>query len=150
MEKYSQKIQIRWSDIDQNRHLRHSVYYDYGAMIRINFLNERGLTSQKMEELKTGPIMFREEAVFKREISLNDKVVIDVQLTRSTDNYSRWSLRHHFIKDDGTVAAILNLDGAWIDLEKRKLGIPGSLIKEVFDDFPKSEDYQLILKTEKV
>jgi acyl-CoA thioester hydrolase len=141
MEKYSQPLQIRWSDIDQNRHLRHSVYYDYGAMVRVAFLSSMGLTSKKMEELNIGPVLFREEIIFKREIRLEDEVTIDVVLSKSTHDHSRWSLRHHFVKADGTLAAVLTIDGAWIDLEKRKLAKPGKFIQEVFEAFPKAEDF---------
>jgi acyl-CoA thioester hydrolase len=35
MNQYSKKIDIRWSDIDANFHLRHSVYYDLGAFLRM-------------------------------------------------------------------------------------------------------------------
>lgn len=144
MDNYALPLQIRWSDIDQNRHLRHSVYYDYGAMMRMNFLTENGLSLKKMEEMKIGPILFREEAVFRREIKLEDKVTLDVELTKSTSDFSRWSLRHNFIHADGTVATKLSIDGAWLDLEKRKLAIPGEFIRSVFDLFPKSADFQII------
>ena len=146
MKKFSLPVQIRWADIDQNRHLRHSVYYDYGAMSRITFLSGMGLTAEKMEELKIGPIIFREEAIFRREINLEDKIEIDVELVKATSDYARWTIRHTITKQDGTVAAILNLDGAWIDIEKRKLALPGDLIQKIFQDFPKSADFQLITK----
>lgn len=135
-------VQIRWADIDQNRHMRHSVYYDYGAMMRMHVLYSQGLTTHKLEELKIGPILFREEAIFKREIKLEDRVTISVELLKSTKDYSRWSLRHQFIKDDGTLAAILNLDGAWIDMEKRKLAIPSEFVQHVFEKFPKSPEFE--------
>jgi acyl-CoA thioester hydrolase len=146
MKKYSLPIQIRWADIDQNRHLRHSVYYDYGAMVRIAFLSEMGLTAEKLEELKIGPIIFREEAIFKREINLEDKIEIDVELTKATSDFSRWAIRHTITKQNGTVAAILNLDGAWIDLEKRKLATAPEFIQKIFSDFPKSDDFQWVIK----
>src|SRR5436190_22130857 len=146
MEKYSLPIQIRWADIDQNRHLRHSVYYDYGAMVRITFLSEMGLTAEKLEELKIGPIIFREEAIFKREINLADKIEMDVELTKATPDFSRWGIRHNITKKNGTIAAILNLDGAWIDIEKRKLALAPDLIQKIFRDFPKSSDFQLVTK----
>ena len=146
MKRYSKQVQIRWSDIDQNRHLRHSVYYDFGAFIRIAFLTEQGLTAAKMEELKVGPIIFREEAIFKKEIRPEDFIEMDVELLKSTPDFSRWSLRHHLKKADGTIAAILNLDGAWIDIEKRKLTVPGEIIRNAFEHFPKSEEYTPIKK----
>jgi acyl-CoA thioester hydrolase len=144
MSHYSKPMQIRWADIDANRHLRHSVYYDYGATMRMNVLSEGGLTTKKLEELATGPILFREEAIFKREILLEDKIILTVEVVKASEDYSRWSLRHQFIKNDEAVAAILNVDGAWIDLNKRKLAIPDPFIQEIFARFPKSADFELI------
>lgn len=146
MTNYSTSVQIRWADIDQNRHLRHSVYYDYGAMMRMNVLYSNGLTTQKLEELKVGPILFREEAIFKREIKLEDHITINVELLKSTEDYARWSLRHHFIKEDKTLAAILTIDGAWMDLEKRKLMVPDNFVREVFAKFPKSPEFEWVVR----
>jgi acyl-CoA thioester hydrolase len=144
MEKFSRSIQIRWSDIDANRHLRHSVYYDYGATARMMFLSENGLTTEKLEQFQIGPILFREEAIFKREIRLEDQITAEVELVKATPDFSRWSLRHNLIKADGTVAAIINIDCAWIDLVKRKLVVPNEFIQSIFASAPKSSDFQLI------
>jgi len=136
-------IQIRWSDIDQNRHLRHSAYYDYGAMVRMRYLNDHGLTTEKMEELQVGPILFREEALFKKEIVLEDKITVNVEIVSAREDYSRWSLRHTFLKEQDKIAAIINMDGAWLDLTKRKLAQPPEFVKEIFRSFPKSQDFKL-------
>ena len=144
MENYTLPIQIRWSDIDQNRHLRHSAYYDYGAMVRVSCFVEQGLTTAKLEELNIGPVLFREEAIFKREIRFEDKISVDLQLLKSLPDFSRWSIRHHFYKEDKTLAAIINLDAAWIDLTKRKLAVPNSFIQNVFAGFPKAEGFAWI------
>ena len=144
MQHFSETIQIRWADIDANRHLRHSVYYDYGAAMRMHTLSAQGLTTKKLEEFAIGPILFREEAIFKREILLEDKITITVELVKTTEDYGRWSLRHQFLKADNTLAAILNVDGAWIDLNKRKLAVPNEFIRDIFEAFPKSPDFQLI------
>jgi acyl-CoA thioester hydrolase len=149
MEKYSLPIQVRWSDIDQNRHLRHSAYYDYGATVRIACFSEHGLTNLKFEELRIGPILFREEAIFKREIKFEDKITVDLLVTKATSDFSRWSVRHHFFKDDGTLSAIINLDGAWIDVLARKLAIPDDFIQRVFEDFPKAKDFEIIVREKK-
>lgn len=134
-------IQVRWADIDANRHLRHSAYYDFGATMRFAMLNERGITAAKLEEMQIGPVLFREEAIFRREIRFEDPITLTMELTRATADYSRWSIRHHFLKEDKTVAAIIHIDGAWIDLVKRKLAAPGPKIREAFATFPRSEDF---------
>lgn len=141
---FKQTVQIRWADIDANRHLRHSVYYDFGASMRMAALHSQGLTMKKLEELRIGPILFREEAIFKREIKFEDEITMDVELVKSREDFARWSLRHRFVKSDGTVAAIVNIDGAWIDLAKRKLAIPDPFIVHVFEAFPKAADFEFI------
>ena len=149
LDKFSLPIQVRWSDIDQNRHLRHSAYYDYGATVRIACFSQHGLTNLRFEELRIGPILFREEAIFKREIKFEDRVIVDLAVTKATPDFSRWSVRHHLYKEDGTVAAIINLDGAWMDILARKLAVPDLFIQSVFDDFPKSSDFESIILKKK-
>jgi len=149
MDKFSLPIQVRWSDIDQNRHLRHSAYYDYGATVRVACFSQHGLTNLKFEELRIGPILFREEAVFKREIKFEDHITVDLIVTKATPDFSRWSIRHQFLKEDGTTAAVINLDGAWMDILARKLAVPDSGIQNVFDGFPKSPDFEQIIRAKK-
>src|SRR5687767_2161859 len=112
MQNPSQSIQIRWADIDANRHLRHSVYYDYVAAMIIYVLSAQDLTTTILVEFQIGPVLCIEECIFKREILLEDKITLTLELIKATPDFGRWSLRHQFLKGDGTVAAILNLDGA--------------------------------------
>ena len=144
MSTFSMPLSIRWADIDANRHLRHSVYYDFAAAARMKLLSDRGLTTKKFEEFHMGPILFREEAVFRKEILLEDQITITVELYKTNEDYSRWSLRHTFLKEDGSLATTLNIDGAWIDLNLRKLAKPNDFIKKIFSEFPKSADFELI------
>ena len=144
MNNYTLPIQIRWADIDANNHLRHSVYFDYAAAMRIRLLSDHGLTTQKLDEFRIGPILFREEIFFKKEVRLEDSLTLDVEILKATSNFSRWSIRHHYYKNGDTLCAILNIDGAWLDLDKRKLGTPNDTIIYAFDQFPKAADFELI------
>lgn len=141
MSSYIKPIEIRWSDLDPNFHLRHSVYYDFGAYIRFSFLEEHGLTSSFMVKHQFGPILFREECVFKREIRKDDVITIDVQLLKARPDHSRWTIQHRIIKNDDEIAAIITVDGAWMDVVQRKLTIPPDTVKHVFDKMPKAEQF---------
>ncbi|WP_018627381.1 acyl-CoA thioesterase [Niabella aurantiaca] len=136
MEPFIRELQIRWSDLDLNGHLRHSVYYDWGAYCRIRFLSEKGLTTTRMMELRVGPVIFREECVFKKEIRPGDPVFIDLELTRSRRDFSRWGMQHRIYKDAHTLAAIISLEGAWMDTLKRKLTIPPSEVAAAYNVMP--------------
>ena len=128
--------------MDPNFHLRHSVYYDWGAFCRIEFLNEHGLTADVMQRLRFGPILFREECVFRKEISIGDAVSISLNLMKSRKDYSRWSIQHYISKGDGVLAALLTVDGAWLNVIERKLATPPEQVFHVFEKMPKAENFE--------
>ncbi|MBA2499479.1 MAG: acyl-CoA thioesterase [Chitinophagaceae bacterium] len=134
-------VQVRWSDLDPNFHLRHSVYYDWGALCRINFFYKFGLTSSLMQQFHLGPILFREECIFKKEIHLQDTVMIDLILKKGNRDISRWSIQHRVLKNDNILSAIITVDGAWIDTSKRKLTVPPDQAIAVFEQMPKGADF---------
>lgn len=146
MHSYIKPVEVRWSDLDPNFHVRHSVYYDWGAYSRINYLNEKGLTPAVMTQLQFGPILFREECVFRKEIRFGDPLTIDLQLLRSREDFSRWSIRHQLFRDGDTLAAIITVDGAWLDTARRKLATPPEMVQKVFVDMTRSADFEWINK----
>ena len=144
MEKFSIPVQIRWADLDPNRHLRHSVYYDFGAYVRVACFSQLGLTTKKLEELGIGPVLFREEAIFKREITFEDRIDVDAEIYSARNDYARFSVRHHIYKEGGTLATILNMDVGWIDLNRRKLTLPNTFVQAIMNQIPKSSDFKWI------
>jgi acyl-CoA thioester hydrolase len=141
---YTKSIDIRWADLDPNFHLRHSVYYDYGAFCRISFLEEHGLNAAFMTQHHFGPILFREECVFRKEIRLGDSVTIDLALAKARQDQSRWTIQHKIVKNGDVLAAIVTVEGAWIDVLQRKLTAPPESARHVFDKMPRSEQFEWI------
>jgi acyl-CoA thioester hydrolase len=139
---YSKNVEVRWSDMDPNFHLRHSVYYDWGAYMRLTFLLEQGITPAVMQQLHFGPILFREECVFKREIAFGDKVSVNLFASKSRRDMSRWSMIHEIWKNNDTLSAVVTVDGAWLDTKIRKLATPPPMIHSVFDALPKAENFE--------
>ena len=146
MDSFIQKIEIRWADLDPNFHVRHSVYYDWGANSRFGFFIQQGLTTQMLTEYKFGPILFREECSFRREVHFGDALTIDLQLVKARPDFSRWSIRHGLYKNGDTLAATLVVDGAWIDTQLRKLTVPPDSGVKTMDSMPKSPDFEWINK----
>jgi acyl-CoA thioester hydrolase len=143
---YVKPIQLRWADLDPNFHLRHSVYYDYGAFCRIAFLEEHGMSAEYMTKHNFGPILFREECIFRKEIRMGDIVSIDLQLLKAREDQSRWSIQHRILKSDEILAAVITIDGAWIDTLQRKLTAPPAEAKHVFDKMPRAEQFEWVIK----
>ncbi len=143
MESYSVNMEVRWADLDPNFHVRHSVYYDWAASARMMFLESVGLTPKTMLKAHFGPILFREECTFRREIRFGDIVSLDVCLLRTRADYSRWSMQHQIMRN-GELAATIIVDGAWIDTQLRKLTIPEAIGIAAFEKLPKADGYEII------
>ena len=134
---------VIWAQVDANMHLRHSAYADFAAQARISMLDTLGLNFKVFQHLKLGPILFREELQYLREVGINDTVKIESVLTKARADGSRWSIRHELYRGDEVKAAIINVEGAWMDLMKRKLaGLPEELAQK-FMSLPKAEDFQM-------
>jgi len=141
MESNLLEVQLRWSDFDPNLHLRHSVYYDWGAMSRLRFLERNGITMKFMQEHSFGPIIFREEARFLKEIRMNEQVTIDIKLVKGRKDFSRWTIQHE-IRKNGIVAALITVDGAWLDIKERKLFVPPREVKDAFEKIDHGESFE--------
>lgn len=141
---YSQIFQVIWADIDPNMHLRHTAYNDYAAQVRVSFLADHGFAPKKFTELSIGPILFREETRFLREVGINEKIKVDYHCAAMRKDGSRWKGVHSIWKEDGVQAAIITVEGAWIDVNARKLAIPSAELLEVISKVPRTADFEYI------
>ena len=136
--------QVIWAQLDPNRHVRHSAYADYCAQARSNMLNQLGLSLQEFAKHQIGPILFREELIYKREIGLDEQISVSVELVKYNVKNSRFSFRHEVIKADGVVAAVVHVDGAWMDLQARKLTRVPESWDQYIEKVPRASDYEEI------
>ncbi len=134
---FSKNFTVRWADLDANIHMRHSAYNDYAAQTRLLFMAENGFGMDWFKKNNVFPILFREETVFLKEIHGNENIRIDVVLVSMNEDGSRWTIMNRFYKDDGTLAARLTVDGAWMDIVKRKLKPPPSELPQLFNTLEK-------------
>ncbi|GAA3991193.1 acyl-CoA thioesterase [Mucilaginibacter dorajii] len=133
--------QVLWSQIDSNQHMRHSAYADFAAQARITMLESLGLKLPTLYQYKIGPVLFREELIYLREIGMNETIKITCELIKARRDGSRWAIRHELYRGDGVKAAIINAEGSWIDMEKRKLAILPIELSQMFMNAPRSSDY---------
>mgnify|MGYP001488434192 CR=1 FL=1 len=143
MEAFTQKIIVRWSDLDPNGHVRHSAYYDYAAQARIAFLQQHGVGIGWMKLRGIGPLLFREEARFRRELNIGDELLIDVRLSAGSEDHRKWSMRHRILRGK-EICAVLEVDGAWLDLRQRRVAPPPQELIDQFEALPRTEDFRII------
>ncbi len=134
----------RWADFDPNNHMRHSAYTDYAAEARVRMFNALGLSLTEFNKLNLGPVLFREETIFRREIRLGEDIRVEVFLKGISENGERFKFYHKICKEDGSLAAEVEIYGAWLDLKKRKLTSPPDQVLLTLKDIEKTEDFESI------
>jgi acyl-CoA thioester hydrolase len=138
-------LNLRWSDLDPNFHLRHSSYYDLAAQERIEILHQYGITIEMMQAENVGPVLFKEQCEFKREIHLNSRIHILTKLLKMKKDASFWVIQHEFLSEEDKLHALLKVEGSWIDTIKRKLARPvPEVILSGLERFPKTEDFEYL------
>lgn len=137
---FVQPIALRWADLDPNGHVRHSVYYDWGAMIRIGFFESKGVGLAWMAKNAIGPVLFREEAKFLRELHFGEPLTIDMQLAAASADGRKWRMRHRIVRG-ADVAAVIEADGAWLGLQARKIVIPPDDLVRAVASLSRTDDF---------
>ena len=142
MSTFTKELSLRWSDLDPNYHVRHSVYYDFGAQHRIEILTQQGLSIKVLQENNIGPILFKEECVFRKEIRLNQKIFITTKIGKLNEDASRWTIVHELTNEKNEICAIISVDGAWMDTKNRKLARPTpKIILDTMRSIPKTVNF---------
>lgn len=143
---YTKQFEIRWSDVDANRHLRNSAYIDYMSHTRMSFLMENGLDAIQLVEYNLGPVAFYEHMYYFREVFPGKPVMVSLQLKGISDDGMYFMFLHNFYDHKGRNFARCEMMGAWIDLDTRKLsGLPRELYDK-FNTFDKTDDFAIISK----
>ncbi|MDZ7773511.1 MAG: thioesterase family protein [Balneolaceae bacterium] len=141
MDPYRCSFEVIWADMDPNRHMRHSVYNDYAAQARVSMFADGGLPMDGIAEWGLGPILFREETRFLKEVHLSDTLTVTCAVKAMREDGSRWTIVHELFRSDGAKAATITVEGAWLDLQSRRLGTPPDEMLETLQQFPRTDDF---------
>src|SRR5512146_1848805 len=121
---------VRWSDLDANRHLKNTAFVEYAVDTRFQMLESRGYPQARFEEQRFGPVLFREEIRYRREVVAGQTVTVNVVAAGMSSDGSHWIVRHDVRGPDGKEAAVLTVEGAWIHLDTRRLVTPPAELME--------------------
>lgn len=121
---YSRVYQVKWADVDPNGHIRHTIYGDFAVDVRVHFMAEHGFSLERLREQGIGPVILRDETAYRREVRMAETVTVDMKLAGLSPDGSHWIFEHQVFKADGKKAAVLRVEGGWLDLGRRTLVVP--------------------------
>lgn len=141
---YEEHFAVRWSDLDANRHVRNTIFSELATHTRFRLLESHGFSQERFESLRFGPVMFREEIRYRRELRFGEDVTVSVLFAGLSLDGSQWRVHQEVTRADGKQAAVLTIDGAWIHLESRKLTRPPLELLELLQDLPRTRDFEVL------
>jgi acyl-CoA thioester hydrolase len=144
MSEYSTTYQVRWSDLDANRHVNYSVYIDVAGDLRYRFFTEHGFPPERFEQLGVGPVYTALQAQFLREVRLGETITITYVLSGLSPQAGRWKVHHDVFKSGGKKAVTIDLEGIILDLTTRKPVLPTAELLRILNLIPHSADFEVL------
>jgi len=147
MARYVKRFEVRWTDLDVNRHMRNTAYSEYCIDVRVSFLHEHGFGFAEFGKRGFGPVILREEARYFREIGAGQPFEIDFRLAGLAPDGSRWRVEHEVRRGDGERSALLSLEGVWLDLATRRPIPPPPELLEAFRQVERTRGFEELKPT---
>jgi acyl-CoA thioester hydrolase len=143
---YLKEFEVRWNDIDANRHLANSAYINYMSHTRLSFMLENGFGQNDMVRHNIGPVVFYEHMFYFKEVFPGKPIRVSLQLKGISEDGMFFSFLHNFYDHKGKNIARCEMMAGWIDLTERKLrGIPNDLFDNL-NKLSKTDDFYTITK----
>ena len=98
----------------------------------------------ELARLRIGPIALKDVLEYRRELHLLDEVTVTLETAGRSEDGSRFRLRNTFYRPDGKLAATLTTDGAWLDLERRRIIQPPENLLAATQAMTRTEDFELL------
>ncbi|MDT0676443.1 acyl-CoA thioesterase [Autumnicola musiva] len=143
---YTKEFEIRWSDIDANRHLANTAYVNFMSHTRMSFLMENGFGQKELARQNSGPVVFYEHIYYYKEVFAGMPVKVSLQLKGVSEDGMYFEFAHEFYDHKGRNFASCEMMGAWIDLKERKLTALPEELFEHLKDLQHTEDFKVLTK----
>jgi acyl-CoA thioester hydrolase len=141
---YSRIYEIRWSDLDANRHVNYSAYINVAGDIRYHFFGEHDFPPERFEQLGVGPVYTAIHAEFLREVRLGETITITYTVSGLSPQGGRWRVHHDILKSNGKNAVKLDIEGVILDLRTRKPALPSPELLQIFQLIPRAKDFEIL------
>lgn len=135
---------VGWGDLDGNNHFANVAILHRAADARLLFFAARGFPGSRFAEEKVGPVMLRDELVYRKELRLLEEFTVDLRLVGLSPDGVRFALENTFRNTSGEVTAIVTSEGVWLDLEKRKPRPPPPDLDAVQRQMPRGDLFKEI------
>ncbi len=143
---FLKEFEVRWSDVDANRHLANSAYINFMSHTRMAYLTQIGFGHKEFEQYGIGPVVFYEHMYYFKEVFPGKPVRVSLEWKGLSEDGMFFEFHHNFYDYKGRNVAHCEMMGAFIDMKKRSLtGLPQEIL-DVFLNEERAEDFRFLTK----
>ena len=143
---FLKKFEIRWSDLDANRHLANSAYINFMSHTRISFLEQLGFNQKTMAQHSIGPVVFYEHMYYFKEVFPGKPVQVSLGFNGMSEDGMFFEFHHDFYDSNGKNFARCEMMGGWMDLGIRKLTPLPKVFLDAYKNIEKPEGFRILTK----
>lgn len=143
---YFKEFEIRWNDLDANRHLANKAYIEFAAHTRMSFLIELGFDQKGLAQHDLGPVVFHEHIYYFKEVFSGKPIRVSLELSGLSDDGMFFEFKHNYYDAKGRNFAHCEMMGGWIDLKTRKLTGLSEDLKHFFDKIERPQDFKVLTR----
>ena len=143
---FYKEFELRWSDLDANRHLANSAYLNFMSHTRMSFLETHGFSHKELMKQNIGPVVFYEHVYYFKEIFPGRPIRVTLEIGGLSEDGMFFEFVHNFYDQKGRHLCHCEMLGGWISLETRELiALPKKLLK-VLDGLDHTADFRILTK----
>jgi len=110
----------------------------------MRFFAENGFTLARFASEKFGPVVVRDELIYRKELRLMDEFVVDFELVGISEDGVRFRVRNTFLNNSNEIVASVTSEGVWFDLEGRRPRAPPPDLDRLMRALQHARDYSEI------
>jgi acyl-CoA thioester hydrolase len=140
-DRFEQRFHVSWGDLDGNAHMGNTSYLDRAADTRMHYFAQNGFTVKRFAAERFGPVVVRDELVYRKELRLLEEFKVDLELAGLSQDGVRFMLRNTFRNAANEIAATVTSEGVWFDLERRRPRPPPADLNGLMRALRRADDF---------
>lgn len=141
---FEKAMETAWLDVDANGHVANTSYLEFAVDMRIAFFESCGFPPAAFLEHGFGPVIKSDHVEYYRELMMLESFTVTIENGGFSKDGSRFRVVNSIYKKDRVLSARITSIGGWLSLKERRLIEPPDLLKEIWWQLPKTQDFEIL------
>ncbi len=145
---FFESFDVRWSDLDVNRHVANTAYSNFMIAVRMSYLKKGGFDQAAFDHHRIGPAIISETFHYLKESLPESSLRVNLELSGLSEDERLVRFNHSVYQDDGVLSVFARCTFCWIDLDSRKMKQAPEALAALIRNMDRSADFHVLTKSE--